>query len=223
MNTELNPKIWRDNKLKPSVRRKIYDIVNAFLDYIDYPIRVADIHILGSNASYNYTNNSDLDVHLIVNFDDLEIPETFLQTFFNLEKSSFNKEYDIKIKGMDVEIYVEDINANTISNGIYSLNRNKWIKFPQHIEAPDVDLEPELSMIKKNIRNLININDIDKLNDYLDSIYLMRKDSLAINGEFGKGNLIFKQLRNEGLLNSLRDKIKDLTSKKLSLESKKLR
>ena len=223
MNTELNPKIWRDNKLKPSVRRKIYDIVNAFLDYIDYPIRVADIHILGSNASYNYTNNSDLDVHLIVNFDDLEIPETFLQTFFNLEKSSFNKEYNIKIKGMDVEIYVEDINANTISNGIYSLNRNKWIKFPQHIEAPDVDLEPELSMIKKNIRTLININDIDKLNDYLDSIYLMRKDSLAINGEFGKGNLIFKQLRNEGLLNSLRDKIKDLTSKKLSLESKKLR
>ena len=223
MNTELNPKIWQDNKLKPSVRRKIYDIVNAFLDYIDYPIRVADIHILGSNASYNYTNNSDLDVHLIVNFDDLEIPETFLQTFFNLEKSSFNKEYDIKIKGMDVEIYVEDINANTISNGIYSLNRDKWIKFPQHIEAPDVDLEPELSMIKKNIRNLININDIDKLNNYLDSIYLMRKDSLAINGEFGKGNLIFKQLRNEGLLNSLRDRIKDLTSKKLSLESKKLR
>lgn len=223
MNTELNPKIWQDNKLKPSVRRKIYDIVNAFLDYIDYPIRVADIHILGSNASYNYTNNSDLDVHLIVNFDDLEIPETFLQTFFNLEKSSFNKEYDIKIKGMDVEIYVEDINANTISNGIYSLNRDKWIKFPQHIEAPDVDLEPELSMIKKNIRNLININDIDKLNDYLDSIYLMRKDSLAINGEFGKGNLIFKQLRNEGLLSLLRDKIKDLTSKKLSLESKKLR
>ena len=223
MNTELNPKIWQDNKLKPSVRRKIYDIVNAFLDYIDYPIRVADIHILGSNASYNYTNNSDLDVHLIVNFDDLEIPETFLQTFFNLEKSSFNKEYDIKIKGMDVEIYVEDINANTISNGIYSLNRDKWIKFPQHIEAPDVDLEPELSMIKKNIRNLININDIDKLNNYLDSIYLMRKDSLAINGEFGKGNLIFKQLRNEGLLSFLRDKIKDLTSKKLSLESKKLR
>lgn len=223
MNTELNPKIWQDNKLKPSVRRKIYDIVNAFLDYIDYPIRVADIHILGSNASYNYTNNSDLDVHLIVNFDDLEIPETFLQTFFNLEKSSFNKEYDIKIKGMDVEIYVEDINANTISNGIYSLNRNKWIKFPQHIEAPNVDLEPELSMIKKNIRNLININDIDKLNNYLDSIYLMRKDSLAINGEFGKGNLIFKQLRNEGLLSLLRDKIKDLTSKKLSLESKKLR
>lgn len=223
MNTELNPKIWQDNKLKPSVRRKIYDIVNAFLDYIDYPIRVADIHILGSNASYNYTNNSDLDVHLIVNFDDLEIPETFLQTFFNLEKSSFNKEYDIKIKGMDVEIYVEDINANTISNGIYSLNRDKWIKFPQHIEAPDVDLEPELSMIKKNIRNLININDIDKLNNYLDSIYLMRKDSLAINGEFGKGNLIFKQLRNEGLLDSLRNRIKDLTSKKLSLESKKLR
>ena len=51
----------------------------------------------------------------------------------------------------------------------------------------------------------------------------MRKDSLAINGEFGKGNLIFKQLRNEGLLSLLRDKIKDLTSKKLSLESKKLR
>ena len=47
----------------------------------------------------------------------------------------------------------------------------------------------------------------------------MRKNSIAVDGEYGKGNLIFKEIRNDGLLTQIKDKVKELTSRELSLEN----
>lgn len=67
---ELNPKIWTsDNSLKDDVRTKILDIVDTFKDFCDINFEILDIYLLGSNASYNWTNKSDLDIHIIVNFE----------------------------------------------------------------------------------------------------------------------------------------------------------
>ena len=42
-----------------------------------------------------------------------------------------------------------------------------------------------------------------------------------MNGdEYSDGNLVFKELRDRGILQSLKDKKKDLISKELTLESK---
>ena len=67
----LNPKIWNvtTKQLLPDVRNKIIDIVDHFEDYIEVPIEIVDIQIVGSNASYNYTDKSDIDVHIIANYD----------------------------------------------------------------------------------------------------------------------------------------------------------
>ena len=37
------------------------------------------------------------------------INKTLIQILFQAEKSAFNKKYDIKIKGLEAEIYVEDV------------------------------------------------------------------------------------------------------------------
>lgn len=218
---KLNPKIWSsDNKLLPQVRAKINEIIDAFTDYVEIPLKIVDVHILGSNASYNYTDNSDLDVHIVTNFDMIK-PDCseILQAYYNTERTSFNNTYDIKIKGIDVEIYVEDIKANTVSNGIYSLYSDKWIKFPKKIQPVDIDLEPELSKVKAYVSNAINSSELELVEDTINSLYLIRKNSLAISGEYGKGNLIFKEIRNLGLLDKLKDKRAELISRDLSLES----
>ena len=220
----LNPKLWLDNNtLKPEVRSKILEITKEFQNYLEIPINFIDVHLLGSNASYNYNENSDLDVHVIVNFDYLNAPDEWLQIFFNLQKKSFNDEYDIKIKGIDVELYVEDVNAGTISNGIYSVFKNKWIKKPTYTIIPKVDLEPELSNTREAVLKVISNDNLELAQRVLDNLYMLRKNSLARAGEYSKGNLIFKAIRNEGLLDLLKDRIKQEISKELSLESLKLK
>lgn len=47
----------------------------------------------------------------------------------------------------------------------------------------------------------------------------MRKNSIAVDGEFGEGNLLFKELRNLGYKSKLKDKYRELTANDLTLES----
>ena len=94
---ELNPKLFNTTSqtLLPEVRQKIIDIVTEFENYIEVPIEICDIQLVGSNCSYNYTENSDLDVHIIANFNMVDIDNEVMQSIYNVEKSSFNKNFAI--------------------------------------------------------------------------------------------------------------------------------
>ena len=143
----LNPKIWTsDNKLRPEVQDKILKIVQEFKDYIEAPLWVSDIHLVGSNASYNYHDTSDLDVHIVANYDLVDAPKELLQAFYNVQRANFKSTYDISLHGVEVELYVEDINASAVTNGIYSVLEQRWIKFPKkltNIIQPDIDSDVE--------------------------------------------------------------------------------
>ena len=68
---------------------------------------------------------------------------------------------------------------------------------------------------ENNINNILDdlINKGSKI-DYLDDL---RKSSLKKDGEFGLGNLVFKEFRNRGYLQNLKDKKYEVKSKELSL------
>ena len=216
----LNPKLWKDNKLIPEVRQKLLEISENFEQYVEIPMHIVDVVLVGSNASYNYTQYSDIDVHLIVNTDLTEgVPEDIQTLVFNLKKTSFNKEFDIKIKGIPVELYVEDLHSSVQSNGIYSIRRNKWVKEPQPITIEKRDLTQELDAWTKRINAAITSKEYEQITDVLDSLYLMRKNSISIEGEYGRGNEIFKTLRDRGLLSKLKDSMNRCISSNLSLES----
>lgn len=219
---KLNPLIWQeDNSLLPEVKESLLNIVKEFKQYCDIPISIIDAIIVGSNASFNYTSYSDIDLHIIVNFDLFNSSKEVLIALFSAEKTSFNKEYNIKIHGIDVEVYVEDVNTSAVSNGIYSLYQDRWIKFPKKIDPIEDPRLEELTdkwslYIEKNI---LPTNNIDKVNDSINTLYMIRKNSINVNGEFGIGNQLFKEIRNKGFLDKLKDKRMELLSKSLSLES----
>lgn len=217
----LNPKIWdKNNSLLPDVQTKILEIVEEFRNNLEIHLDVADIHLVGSNASYNYTQYSDLDIHIITNMELYDSSQEIIQAYFNAERSNFNKNYDITIRGIHAELYIEDINASTFSNGIYSVFENRWIIFPKKLEnVPQIDISKEINLYTNKINNLINNNlDINNIINIINKLYIIRKNSLLVDGEFGKGNLIFKELRNLGLLDKLKDLIKQERSKQLTLE-----
>lgn len=224
---ELNPKIWdANNTLLPDVKDKILEIVEEFKanvkDMTGMDINPVDIHLLGSNASYNYTSKSDLDVHIVVNFEMIDTNEDLVQALFNLQKSEFNDAYDISIHGVDVELYVEDIKANTVSNGIYSVTNDMWIKEPEPLtDIPEIDIEDKIDEWKTKINDILESNDFKRVSDAIDELYLIRKNGLATTGEYGEENQLFKEIRNLNLLQDLKDKFMELRSKELSLENYK--
>lgn len=217
----LNPKIWDSNShmMLPDVREKLIEIVSSFEQYIDVPIQIVDAQVCGSNASYNYTDKSDLDLHVIANFDIIDAPDEILQQLYNAKKASFNKDMDIKIHGIEIELYIQDIRSTTVSNGIYSICDNVWIKEPKPIKSyTKHNTEKELGQWKEHISNVISSSDYDEIVNTINNLYLMRTNSIAVDGEYGKGNQLFKDIRNLGLLQSLKDAMNSALSNKLSLE-----
>lgn len=214
---ELNPVLWSDNKLRPEIKEKIMDLVNEFQSTLDIPLTILDINIVGSNASYNYTDKSDVDVHIVTNFEEYGYPQEFVQAAMNAFKTNFNNKYDVDYGGYNVEVYVEDVKSSPQSNGIYSVLKDEWIKEPQKLQPIDVDLEPEYTDFANRINQILTSGTEEDILNVIDELYVIRRNSLVTDGEFGKGNLIFKTLRNDGYLDALKERRIELASKELSV------
>ena len=216
----LNPKLFgKDMHLLPEVRAKLIEIVKYFEEYIEVPLDICDVQLVGSNVSYNYTSKSDLDVHLIANFEHQGAKPEILQSLYDTKKSDFNKTFDIKLKGIEVELYIQDVNSMTQSNGIYSLCDDEWVKEPKPLKsATKHNTEKELEKWRDIIKSAIASNDSATIKQTLNTLYLIRHNSIAVEGEYGKGNQLFKDIRSEGLLQRLKDAEHNAASKELSLE-----
>ena len=106
----LNPLLFENNKLKDDVKEAIIKIANKFIDDLKedgVKFKMKDIILVGSNVSYNYTEDSDLDIHIIADKDSLDCSEEVYNLLYGAYRSLFNKNYDITIKDIPVEIYVE--------------------------------------------------------------------------------------------------------------------
>lgn len=220
IHSELNQKLFDGNVLREDVRKQLIKIANTFIDSIkedQIPIKVYDYWLVGSNASYNYSDSSDIDVHVIVDTNGLGLNPYLISLLYNYIKSSFNDKYDIKIKGHEVELYLEDIETSAVTNGIYSLMQDKWIKEPiKSDETISYDVtETELWQDWFDRYQFLNDREAEQ---FLDDLYMMRKMSLANEGEWGLGNLIFKEFRNRGYLDELKSRKYKYRSDELTLE-----
>ena len=133
----------------------------------------------------------------------------------------FNKNYDIKIKGIPAEIYVEMDEPVAKSNGIYSLN-NGWLKKPEQRDIPDLDEEAFDKLFNEWEDKYFDLIEKDAtsedIENFIEDLYDLRKESIATEGEYGLGNLVFKEFRNMGYLDGLKDLRKEKKGKELSLE-----
>ena len=215
---KLNSKLWNDNReLIPEVKEHLLKIVDEFLDHFTIEIDVQDINIIGSNAGYNYKSKSDIDLHILTDYTEYPADVDIIDELFNAKKNNFNNNYDITIKDLPVELYIEDVNNKAESNGRYSIMTDEWLQEPEYIEEPPVNQE----MVKEwsnKIEDTIKTNDPDKINALIDDIWDNRKEDVKENGFVGEFNLVFKNLRAKGLLDKLRQAKFDSTSEELSIK-----
>ncbi len=219
--SKLNSKLFDENQmLREDVRQRLIEIADSFIaDFISQgiPLKVYDYWLVGSNAAYNYQADSDIDLHLIIDSSDIEADPKIIRLLFDYAKAAITKNYDITVKGHPVEIYLEDGGSSAASNGVYSIKTNRWIKIPKPLE--DTTMYPEETQEFKDLLSEYYRLEDDEIEAFIDKLYMIRKESLASEGEFGLGNLIFKEFRNTGRLDNLKERLYQYKSSKLTLES----
>ena len=213
----LNPKLYNGMEMKQEVFDKLTEIYKEFLDFIDIPLNIVDVEVVGSNASYNYNENSDIDLHIIVNSEVTYVEPTILRQLYNDRKGSFNRDYDISVEGIPVELYIEDVNDGNATNGRYSLLKQQWVLEPKPIHYEIPDISQDLMSYQEKCASLLLSDSAEEVRQFINDLYMMRKLGLAEGGEASTGNLIFKELRSMNMLQDLKDHYYELRSKDLSV------
>lgn len=220
----INGKLWeKGGHLKPEVREKLLKIAELFYDslHIDFPI--LDIYFTGSLANYNWTSQSDVDVHLILDIPNDE-DKDFLAEYIDAKKESWKNKHDITIFGYPVELFAKDSEDFHKNKAVYSIQDDKWIVRPSKKNIKiDVDSIKEKSAdIMSDIDNALEISNskdrlkaIDKIKD---RIKKMRKAGLEKGGEYSVENLVFKTLRGNGYLEKLSSEKASIIDKDLTLK-----
>jgi len=234
---KLNPKVWtkpeepKESKMNPKVKNALLKIADKFSENLSDDLKVEDIILTGSLANYNWSNYSDFDLHLVIDFKQFGKQSELYKELFSLKKQLFNQNHDIKIFGYEVELYTQDSDESHFSTGVYSVKNDKWITAPSK-EKSQIDKEifkTKINSWKEKIENLIkNIKkdgikssekQIDSLKEKLKDY---RKSGLEKEGEYSYENLVFKYLRRSKLIEKLYNTIVKQTDKELSVETRKI-
>ena len=221
----LNPKLWEGDRLKKGLRHKFLRIAKAFFEFLEIDeVPVIDVILIGSNANYNWTDKSDIDLHIIIDHRAVGSNVHLVKNYMMAKKSIWFNNYPLTYKGMDIELYAQDSNTQLHSSvGQYSLMQDKWLKKPnadvisiddEIIEAKAAPLEYEINNLDKDDPQLEY-----KLKTILSRLYKMRKTGLEAEGEYSAENLAFKKLRNEGLLAHIKQLSKEITMNQLRVEA----
>lgn len=220
----LNPKLWNDDELRPKLRAGFLKIANEFYKFLDVDAPVKDIIIIGSSANYNWTKHSDIDLHVVINYGQVGDNLHLVKNYMHAKKSIWNENYPLKFKGMNIELYAQDVNEKLHSTvASYSLMHDKWLTKPtadivsiddaiiqqkaepyeyeiDSLKASDPQIEQKIQSIKNRLRHL-------------------RQTGLDAEGEYSIENMAYKHLRNKGYLERLKRLEQKVTMGRLSVEN----
>jgi predicted nucleotidyltransferase len=208
--------------MRGDVRKRLIEISNDFIESLNVEFFVHDVVLTGSLANYNWSQYSDIDLHILIDYEESKYEKDILKEFFDAKKQVWNEKHNIKIKGSEVEVYVQDVNEEHISSGVYSILHNKWVIEPEK-DKPNIDDRKILEKgeeFAKRIDHLIkhySESTIEQLEDLRKKIKDFRQSGLESGGEYSYENLVFKLLRRNGYIQKLLKLKTQIKDRKLSI------
>ena len=204
--------LWLRDKLHPDVLDAAERIANDFFNSLDLDnTQIKDIILTGSLATYNWSDVSDFDLHILLDFNQLQNRD-LLEDYFKEKIRNWNRTHKILIKGFEVELYVQDSNEPHVANGIYSLMENRWLKKPSKYRL-NIDYDFVKEKAAKLMEEIDDAYDVYAEKDYLlaqetatavmEKIKRYRKSGLETGGIYSVENLVFKVLRRNDYLKKL--------------------
>lgn len=218
-------------RLRPEIRERLLEIAELFINTLKVDFFVNDIVMTGSLANYNWSDYSDVDLHVITSLDNYGKNKPLISELFRLKKNIFNLKHDITIKGYDVELYIEDSAGERFSAGVYSVLNDGWVKAPEY-EKADIDLNKVKEKSKQwmeiidgviDAASNEDINTVKMLFDkYEDKLDKYRSCGLKKGGEYSYENLVFKVLRRNGYIGKFKEAKDKLIDKQLTLKESEI-
>ena len=226
-NKTLDPKIWGENKiLNPEVKEALLKIAEDFYNSTDLEGDIHNILFLGSSANYNWTDSSDVDLHVVIDIAEEKINEEYARKFMDGLAAKWNTDHEITVKQHPVEVYLQDVREPNATAelarpgaAIYSIFDDKWVvePNPQNIKIDADKIRKKYHELKDRITNLIQSEDVEKLKALMVSIRNYRNAGMSDGGEFSVENIVFKALRHSGALEKLKNAVNDIYDRKASL------
>jgi hypothetical protein len=149
-----------------------------------------------------------------------------VKEFFDSKKVIWNTTTDIKVKDFEVELYVQDVDEEHLSTGVYSILNNEWVVEPKKLDSPfDLDEKKILEKSEeyaKQIDLMVNREEMGEdttkeVDELKSKIKKFRQCGLESGGEYSYENLTFKLLRRNGYIEKLMNIKTSVRNKKLSL------
>lgn len=227
---DLNSKFFDGMKLKPRIRKSMLNLFNFMISKLPFENKIQEYilekNFVGSMTSFQWSDESDIDLHLVV--DDEQLAEDHnldsietLQILRNSIKKLNDKFYML---GYQIEFYIQGKNEPFYSDGVYNIEYNTWIKSPtiQKYDKEKVKEAKELAKsykkyiskkitsilkkYKKNKKNIENLkNDLDYIKNERERIREERNKAIYIEGSNSIINMKFSFLRRLGILKKLKD------------------
>jgi hypothetical protein len=220
----LNPKFWEGDKLKPELQKQMLKIAQDFFSELNTPpnVKIKDVIFTGSLANYNWSKFSDVDIHVIIDYkevnDDPQFTKQLLDAFKNLSINNF-----------EVELYLQNGKDKLQANPIYSLLKNKWVLKPQKekviinrntIKTKALDFIEQLKSIKTDYKEQKYNNVISKTDKLIAKIKKYRQSGLENGGEYSLENLVYKVLKRTSFLDILFNIKNKAYDQEMSLEER---
>ena len=212
---ELQPDIWQNGELNSETCQRLGEIVQDFVAGLKIEVLIEDIRFTGSLANFTWSQYSDIDLHILVDFSKINSNVQLVKAFFDEARLRWNGLHRILVHGFEVEIYVENVGEDHRSSGIYSIMDNGWIREPGTTDvAIDLDTAFKKAQDYKERIECIADETIGKQKDYKlairqiqrtkDKIKQMRAAGLeSEEAEFSPENIAFKILRRDNILAKL--------------------
>lgn len=208
----LNPKLWSNDKLDPTLVDHAKDMAYKFAKFsgVDKK-RIKDIVFTGSNANFNYTKFSDVDIHIVSDLSGLDSDKIYDK------KVAWTHKHNLKYKDYPLEFYMHNMEDHLPSDqGVYSILTDSWESKPARIKDANkilndphttVKVQHYIELVKKLLKDPDNKDDIM---DFKMKMWKGRTAGLHSGGEFSIENIIYKDLRNRGLIDKLNKKLEKL-------------
>lgn len=206
---KLNPKVWHNKKLEDKFQQQLVDTAYEFAKFsgVDKK-RIRDMVFTGSNANYNYTKFSDIDVHIVTDISGLSEDALYDK------KVKWTAKHKMEHNGYPLEFYIHDQKQNLPDDqGQYSILQGIWVAEPQKIPNAKKILSSPATLTKvqhyiKIVQDLIKGKDNDDdIISFKMKMWKGRTAGLHSGGEFSVENIIYKDLRNRGLIDKLNKKL----------------
>jgi len=221
-NETLCPYLWDEAQhLNPKVRANLLQMAYDFYEKTKFPAPIIDVYFMGSAANYNWNAESDVDVHVIIDYTKLQMPPEAAIKAVKTAAQQWNAEHNVMVKGHKVEMNLQNFaEQKPYVTGIYSLVKDQWIrkpfKMPLRIDRNVFKIQ--YGAMKGYVQNAINSKNREKMKaakKYLDAY---RQYGLDTYGELSYENLVFKILRSRGLIKQLKDGIVSVYDQEMTVK-----